>query len=281
MSVFFINDRKYRALIIALICAILMLVFPMTTVSAAESNSYDFNSNGIIDEDDVAALTDAIISSDNSDYHVCDLVRITKTSQTTPEIMNFVVSEMDVSDSNNMVHINLLLSDFNLVVRENDKSLHFEFYEEGLSYFDVEWTKDDNIVYNRAIASDDCIVSYDSDRLYQVFIYDNKYMLNIVPHLAPPLAMIDFTEDSVSDSQIQQLKELFCEWNLVSATNSYDYVNFYFTSKDSSGDYVARIPVCKDTEIKDTINIISNITVDGINYTIFTNVGSNSVQFTA
>ena len=294
-----ITNRKFFAVVIALICVVISIASPMT--ASAESDTfvydaaYDCNSDGIIDESDVVTITESILNSDNS-YHVCDLIKAKRISYAMATAnaskhypMKFSVSDMNVCEANNMLHINFLLSDFDLIVREDTTDICFDFFENGICYYTIEWNKSNNVVYNVPLSIEDRLVSRDvSDVSFMVFVKDNKYMLDvvdIVPQLAPPLALSDYSEGPVHDSMVQELTELFGnDWKLVSAISKSDYVDFYFTSENSYADYMARIPVCKDKENGGSTSVISNVTVDGVEYTIFTeNIGTdtNIVQLTA
>ena len=302
MYMFTITDRKFFAVVIALICVVISIASPMT--ASAESDTfvydaaYDCDSDGIIDESDVVTITESIINSDNS-YHVCDLIKAKRISYAMATAnaskhypMKFSVSDMNVCEANNMLHINFLLSDFDLIVREDNTDICFDFFENGICYYTIEWNKSNNVVYNVPLSIEDRLVSRDvSDVSFMVFVKDNKYMLDvvdIVPQLAPPLALNDYSEGPVHDSMVQELTELFGnDWKLVSAISKSDYVDFYFTSENSYADYMARIPVRKDKEnggYLGSTSVISNVTVDGVEYTIFTeNIGTdtNIVQLTA
>jgi hypothetical protein len=193
VSIFSIIDRKLYAAAVAFICVMSSLVFPMTTSAAgidfnAYDAAYDCNADGIIDDSDVGMILSNLIDSEESSYHVCDLIKAKRISTATakysnpaPELKEFLVSEMDVCESNNMIHINLLMSDFHFVVHEDSTAIDFEFLEKGITYYNIEWTKGVNIVYNVPLEPDECLVSRDiADVSLKVFIDGDKYVLDVV-----------------------------------------------------------------------------------------------------
>ena len=194
MSVFLLIDRKFFAAVIALMCVISTIAFPLT-VSAAESNTnvynvvYDRNNDGVINDADVELMKDVILTTSGSDFQVCDLVRVSRIAKSvsdvktsiTPELKEFVVSEMEVCEPNNWFHINFLMSDFDMVVYEDTSSFEFKFLENDILYYSINWTKGYNVVYNVDLTAEECLVSRDiADVIFKVFVKDNHYVLDVV-----------------------------------------------------------------------------------------------------
>lgn len=194
MSVFSLIDRKFFAAVIALMCVISAIAFPIT-VSAAESNSdvytviYDRNNDGVIDDADVELMKEVLLTTSGSGFHVCDVVRVSQIAKsvtdvktpTTPMLKEFVVSEMEVCEPNNWFHINLLMSDFHMVVYEDENSFDFRFFENNIPYYNIKWTKNCNVVYNVDLTAEECLVSRDiADVIFKVFVKDNQYVLDVV-----------------------------------------------------------------------------------------------------
>ena len=194
MSVFSLIDRKFFAAVIALMCVISSIAFPLT-VSAAESNTnvynvvYDRNNDGVINDADVELMKDVILTTSGSGFQVCDVVRVSRIAKSvsdvktsiTPELKEFVVSEMEVCEPNNWFHINFLMSDFDMVVCEDTSSFEFKFLENDILYYSINWTKGYNVVYNVDLTAEECLVSRDiADVIFKVFVKDNHYVLDVV-----------------------------------------------------------------------------------------------------
>jgi len=194
MTILSIIDRRFFAAVITLMCVICSFASPLT-VSAAESSAlaynevYDLNSDGVIDDTDVDLMTAVLLSNMNSGFRVSDVIRASRiakadsTAKSTPapNLNEFLVSEMDVCEGNSMIFINLLFSDFHFVVYENDETINFQFLEDNIPYYNIEWTKEENVVCNVDLEPDDCLVSRDiADVSLKVFIDNDHYVLDVV-----------------------------------------------------------------------------------------------------
>lgn len=202
--------------LIALLCVLLaLLAVPTTTASAASSvdssSAYDLNCDGIIDDCDVELIKDALLSC-NPDYHVCDVIRAYRISNTeavySPTHMVTYASDLNPCDENTMFFINTFMNDFQMVIREDEAKIYFDLLEDGVIYYTTIWEKDYNVVYNLDIENDHIVQTEYQGLYYKVFIHGNKYKLDVVdPNYRKPIP--ELQEYLVSDFAVEDSNNWF------------------------------------------------------------------------
>ncbi|MBR2704294.1 MAG: hypothetical protein IKE91_02385 [Clostridia bacterium] len=205
-----------RQSMMALLCTLLVLLaVPAISAHAASaidgSTTYDVNCDGVVDSCDVELIKDALLHC-SPDYRVCDVVRAYRVSNAdvdySPSHVLTVASELNPSDENNMFFINTFLSDFKMVIHEDDAKIYFDLLEDNVIYFTTEWEKDYNVVYNLDIENDHIVQTEYDGLIYKVFIHGNKYKLDIVdPNYKKPIPVL--TEYLVSDFTVEDSSDWF------------------------------------------------------------------------
>lgn len=273
--------NRIVAVITAFVCGLIgLLVFPKTTASAdVYDATYDCNSDGVINMDDVELLYQEITNHESS-YCIADMISafriayanaaaskviVSSSRNISSERKIFIVSDFEISEGNNWFHTNMLLSDFDRVVYEDADYVIFDFYDDGIVYYTVLWDKD-AVVYNEALDSNECLVSNEYNNVnYQVFIRENRYMLNVCKcMIGSALAMVDYTKGIPTAEANYDF--LSSEYLLTDVETCADYVEFRFSLKSGLADYYVRIPF---SENNTSAEELATFSFEGSNYTIY------------
>ena len=193
-----------------------------------------------------------------------------------PELKEYLVSDFTVETSNDWFFINSFLSDFDKVVQEDSEAIYVELWEDGITYYSIEFTKGINVVFNENLEHTYIVATEYNNNWYQVFIRDDKYMLNVMePQIGTALAATFFSDDyPVSLEEIEIVSNLFSyRYELTAVLVKSDYVEFYFTHCSETSEYIIHVPRSNVADEayyeEENVNVLGSVSFGSNNYVVY------------